>query len=99
MRISFWLPVDFFLGMAGNRRRLLDVPLVTEERTGPRHKVVEISWNFLLSWTIIVDLKRVFLPTPIRPNLRKIQPNNTCQPITGVGRIRRRRRPDLDEAV
>ena len=99
MRISFWLPVDFFLGVAGHRRRLLDVPLVTEERTGPRHKVVEISWNFLLSWTIIVDLKRVFLPSPIRPNVCKIQPNNTCQPITGVGKIRRRRAPDLDEAV
>ena len=48
MRISFWLPIDFFLASPGNRRRLLDVPLVTEERTGPRHKVVEISWNFFL---------------------------------------------------
>ena len=46
--------------MAGNRTAFLDVPLVTEERTGPRHKVVEISWNLIFSWTIIVDLKRVF---------------------------------------
>ena len=52
-------PVDFFLGAAGNRRRLLDVPLVTEAPPAPG-----IRWsdqlNLIFSWTIIVDLKRVF---------------------------------------
>ena len=99
MELSIWLPVDFFLGVGGNRRRLLDVPLVTEERTGPRHRVVEVSWDFLLSWTLIIDLKRVFIPTPVSSTAIRIQTGDTCQPVRIAARMKRRRTQDFDEAV
>ena len=58
MSLSIWTPVDFFVGFSGSRRRLLEVPVVTEERMGRDYKVMEVSWTLVFSVIMIIDLKR-----------------------------------------
>ena len=81
MSISFWIPVDFFLGFSGSRHRLLEVPVITEERMSRDYKVVEISWSLMVSTTLIVDLKRVrpgFSPAKVL-KLRTNRFDDSCQ--------------------
>ena len=92
MSLSFWIPVDFFLGFSGSRRRLLEVPVVTEERMSWDYKVVEISWSLMVSTTLIVDLKRInpgFSPSKAL-SLRTNRFNDNCQLNTEAPTVGRR---------
>ena len=86
MAFSIWTPVDFFIGFGGSRRRLLEVPVITEERMTRDYKVVEVSWTLLFSVTLILDLKRVRFGSSNVLAFRRIKQNDSCQP-TGEGRI------------
>ena len=92
------MPVDFYLGVSFSRDRLLEVPAMTQSRMGPRYKVLEINWEFLLRWTLIFDLKRVYFASPIGYRFHRIQPVRTCQPNRFVSRMKEPNR-DFDEAV
>ena len=85
MSLSIWTPVDFFVGFGGSRRRLLEVPVVTEERMSRDYKVVEVSWTLVFSVTMIIDLKRHRFGRSNVLAFRRIKPNDSCQP-TGKSR-------------
>ena len=80
MSFSIWTPVDFFVGFGGPRRRLLEVPVITEERMSRDYKVVEVSWTLLFSVTMILDLKRVRFGRTNVLAFRRIRSNDSCQP-------------------
>ena len=80
MSLSIWTPVDFFVGFSGSRRRLLEVPVITEERMSRDYKVVEVSWTLVFSVTMILDLKRHRFGLSKVSALSKIRTNDTCQP-------------------
>lgn len=85
MSLTIWTPVDFFIGFSGSRRRLLEVPVITEERMSRNYKVMEVSWTLGLSVTMIIDLKRFRLGRSNVLAFRRIEPNDSCQP-TGESR-------------
>ena len=85
MSLSIWTPVDFFIGFGGSRRRLLEVPVITEERMSRDYKVVEVSWTLVFSVTMILDLKRLRFGRSNVLALRRIRMNDSCQP-TGESR-------------
>ena len=80
MSFTIWRPVDFFIGFGGSRRRLLEVPVITEERMSRDYKVVEVSWTLVFSVTMIVDLKRHRLGRSNVLAFRRIEPSDSCQP-------------------
>ena len=80
MAFSIWTPVDFFIGFGGSRRRLLEVPVITEERMTRDYKVVEVSWTLVFSVTLILDLKRLRFGRTNVLAFRRIRPNDSCQP-------------------
>ena len=85
MSLSIWTPVDFFVGFGGSRRRLLEVPVITEERMSRDYKVVEVSWTLFFSVTVILDLKRRRFGRTNVLAFRRIESNDSCQP-TGESR-------------
>ena len=85
MSLTIWRPVDFFIGFGGSRRRLLEVPVITEERMSRDYKVVEVSWTLVFSVTMILDLKRHRFGRTNVLAFRRIEPNDSCQP-TGESR-------------
>jgi hypothetical protein len=56
---NIWLPVDFYLGISSNHRRLLEVPTVTVQSA--RTRAIRIEWTLLFSVCIIVDFSPVKL--------------------------------------
>ena len=83
MDLSIWFPIDFFIGLGRSRSRLIDVPVVTEERMSDKYRVYEVSLTILVHLTVIIDLKRFDMLRNL--DKRTFRSINSCQPNRARG--------------